>query len=291
MSYPCWRIGDLRVTRIVELDASKALQEILAAADRESILRAEWLSPDYVDANGQLTGVVQSFLIEGPDGATIIDTCVGNGKPRSGPPWDCRNGDFLERLSRDLIAPADVTRVVCTHMHFDHVGWNTSVRDGVWHPTFPRARYVMSAHEVAYWRGAPVDEGEDHLAGMRDSVEPLDEAGLLDLVADDEVICDTMRLIPSPGHTPHHVSVLLESRGQRALITGDSIHHPCQIAYPEWSTISDYDPVQARRTRRELFERFADSGTAVIGTHFSEPAIGVLRADDGAYYLSPFSPP
>jgi glyoxylase-like metal-dependent hydrolase (beta-lactamase superfamily II) len=288
MSYPVWRVGDLRITRIVEMDASAALQEIITEASPEAISRAPWLRPNYVDAAGRLTGVVQSFLIEGPGEATIVDTCVGNGKPRGGPPWDQRNTDFLARLAQDLIDPTEVRRVVATHLHFDHIGWNTVLLDGVWQPTFPHARYVMSEREFQYWQDNPAAESSDHLAGMQDSVQPIANAGLLDLVADDQILSDTMRLVSSPGHTPHHVSVLLESQGQRALITGDCMHHPCQIANPSWSTISDFDPEQAHRTRLELLRRFADSGTFIIGTHFSEPAIGVLRSNADEYSLTPY---
>jgi glyoxylase-like metal-dependent hydrolase (beta-lactamase superfamily II) len=287
VSYPFWRIGDLRVTRIVEMDASPALQEILVDADPEPLARAQWLSPNYLDDAGRLTGVIQSFVVEGPDGVTIVDTCVGNGKHRSGPPWDHVASDFLSRLARDLVDPADVRRVVCTHLHFDHVGWNTRLQDGVWVPTFPNARYLLCKQEFRYWHDNAANESEDHRASVLDSIEPIAGAGLLDLVTDEQIISATMRLVPSPGHTPHHVSVLLESRGERALVTGDAFHHPCQIAYPDWSTISDFDPAQARRSRLELLQRFAGTGTALIGTHFSEPAIGILQGGPGDYFLSP----
>jgi glyoxylase-like metal-dependent hydrolase (beta-lactamase superfamily II) len=288
VSYPGWQIGDLRVARIVEMDGSPALQEIFVDAEPQALARAGWLSPNYLDAAGRLTGVIQSFVIEGPDGVTVVDTCVGNGKHRSEPPWDHVASDFLTRLARDLVDPADVRRVVCTHLHFDHVGWNTRLQDGVWVPTFPNARYLLCEKEFGYWHGNPAKESEDHRAGVLDSIQPIADAGLLDLVTDEQIISDTMRLVPSPGHTPHHVSVLLESRGERALITGDAFHHPCQIAYPAWSTISDFDPAQARQSRMDLLQRFAGTGAALIGTHFSEPAIGRLETAAGEYFLTPF---
>jgi glyoxylase-like metal-dependent hydrolase (beta-lactamase superfamily II) len=289
VSYPVWQIGDLRITRIIEMDASPALNEIVVDADPQALARAAWLTPNYVDAAGRLTGVIQTFVIEGPDGVTLIDTCVGNGKHRSGPAWDRLAGDFLSRLARDLVDPADVRRVICTHLHFDHVGWNTRLQHGVWVPTFPNARYLLCDKEFRYWHACPANESDDHRAGMLDSIRPIADAGLLDLVADEHLITDTMRLVPSPGHTPHHVSVLLESRGERALVTGDAFHHPCQIAYPGWSTISDFDQVQAHQSRRELLQRFAGTGTAFIGTHFSEPAIGMLQIKAGEYFLAPVS--
>jgi glyoxylase-like metal-dependent hydrolase (beta-lactamase superfamily II) len=172
-------------------------------------------------------------------------------------------------------------------LHFDHVGWHTVLIDGKWQPTFPAARYVMSAEEFRYWNRKPEKEIADQHAGFADSVRPVYDAGLVDLVADDHVVTDGVRLIPSPGHTPHHVSVLIESRGESALITGDVMHHPCQIAYPDWGAVSDFDPDQARESRAALLWRYADSGTLIIGTHFSDPVAGRVRREGSAYRLMP----
>ena len=180
-----------------------------------------------------------------------------------------------------------VGHVICTHLHFDHVGWNTHLVDGVWQPTFPNARYIVPEGEFRYWQSRPTSEDGDHHAGFADSVTPVAEAGLLHLVSDDQIVTDAVRLVPSPGHTPHHVSVLLESKGQTALITGDAMHHPCQITYPTWSTISDFNPQQAQASRIALFERFVGSDTLIIGSHFTDPGIGLLRHSTAGYYLSP----
>jgi glyoxylase-like metal-dependent hydrolase (beta-lactamase superfamily II) len=177
--------------------------------------------------------------------------------------------------------------VICTHLHFDHVGWNTRRVDGVWRPTFPHARYTACEAEFRYWQSGPAREADDQRAGFADSVAPLEAAGLLRLVPDDAVVTAGLRLVPSPGHTPRHVSVLLESNGESALITGDAMHHPAQIAYPDWGTTSDFDAGQARASRHALLERFADSDTLIIGSHFTAPGGGLLRRGAAGYYLAP----
>jgi glyoxylase-like metal-dependent hydrolase (beta-lactamase superfamily II) len=280
-----WQIGDIWITPIVEMDASGAIQEIIADARPADIARAPWLTRDHLDDSGHLNGVIQCLLIEVEDTFILVDTCVGNGKQRQGPTWNDLHTDFLDRLCRVLPSPDDVSRVVSTHLHFDHVGWNTHAVDGVWEPTFVNARYLVSDGEFRYWQSRSASAAGDHRAGFDDSIVPVAEAGLLHLVGDDAVVTDGIRLVPSPGHTPHHVSVLLESRGHSALITGDAIHHPCQIAYPDWSTISDFDQHQARVSRKALLDRCAGSGTLLIGSHFAAPAIGRVRKNSAGYAL------
>jgi glyoxylase-like metal-dependent hydrolase (beta-lactamase superfamily II) len=144
---------------------------------------------------------------------------------------------------------------------------------------------VISAEEFRYWQSVPRNQIADQHAGFADSVLPVYEAGLVDLVADDHVVTDGMRLIPTPGHTSHHVSVIIESRGQSAVITGDVMHHPCQIAYPDWGA-SDFDASQAQASRLRLIERFADSDSLIIGTHFADPVAGRIRRDGTTFRLT-----
>ena len=145
---------------------------------------------------------------------------------------------------------------------------------------------MISAGEFRYWQSAPEHQIADQHAGFSDSVLPVYEAGLVDLVADDHVVTDGVRLVPSPGHTPHHVSVMIESRGQSALIAGDVMHHPCQIAYPDWGA-SDFDGSQAQASRSHLIERFADSDTLIIGSHFADPVVGRIRSEGATFRLVP----
>jgi glyoxylase-like metal-dependent hydrolase (beta-lactamase superfamily II) len=171
---------------------------------------------------------------------------------------------------------------MCTHLHVDHVGWNTMLVDGKWVPTFENARYLYGETEFEHWRG----EGEgDYGPLLADSIMPVFDAGLVDLVQQDQQICPEIRLVPTPGHTPGHVSVMIESKGESALITGDFLHHPCQFAHPEWSSSPDVDRPQAIATRRAIYEKLAGSPTLVIGTHFATPTAGHLVKDGDTYRL------
>jgi glyoxylase-like metal-dependent hydrolase (beta-lactamase superfamily II) len=159
------------------------------------------------------------------------------------------------------------------------VGWNTVLVGGKWVPTFPRARYLMGRVEFEYWRSQQADR--EHRAVFADSVVPVWQAGLADLVDTDHRVTDEVSLVPTLGHTPGHVSVRIVSKGEEALITGDFLHHPCQMAHPEWLSSADYDADEARRTRRDIFARLAGTPTLVIGTHFAGPTAGrVVRAGD-----------
>jgi len=283
-----WQVGDATVFGVPELDATPALQGLIPKFDRADVSRTGWLIPDFVDEAGRLHGLVQVFLIFINGQMIIIDPGVGNGKQRSAVPgWDNLQTDFLDRLHDAGGNPHAINYVVNTHLHFDHVGWHTQLVDGEWRPTFTSARYVMSAEEFRYWQSRPEKEITDQHAGFSDSVLPVYEAGLVDLVTDDHVVTDGVRLLPSPGHTPHHVSVMIESRGESALITGDVAHHPCQIAYPDWASASDFDADQAEASRRSLIERFAESGTLIIGSHYADPVAGWIRREGSAFRLAP----
>ena len=282
-----WQVGDTTVFRIAEVDASSALDGLIREFDRADISRADWLTPFFVDNAGRLKGVIQAFLIMAGGKTILVDSGVGNGKKRLAvPALSNLHTNFLDQLHRTGVSPDRIDYVVNTHLHFDHVGWHTVLIDGAWQATFPAARYVMSAGEFRYWQTKPRNQIADQHAGFADSVLPVDKAGLVDRVADDHVVTDGVRLIPSPGHTPHHVSVLIESGRESALITGDVMHHPCQMAYPGWGAVSDFDPDQAHASRAALLERYADSDTLIIGTHFPDPVAGRIRREGAAYRLT-----
>lgn len=279
-----WKIGDIKITKVVEIEATGGSRFILPDATKEEVKPISWLTPHFADEEGRLKMSIHALLVEAPDFRMIVDTCLGNDKEgRSIPNWNNLQGTFLEDLKREGWDPEAVDLVMCTHLHTDHVGWNTMLVDGAWVPTFPNARYLMAKPEYAHWDANETD-GQQAVV-FADSVKPVFDAGLVDLVEVDHIISDEIRLIPSHGHTPGHVSVLIESKGETALITGDFVHHPCQLARPDWGSAADVDKVMARKTRDEMCARFQDTPTLIIGTHFSGPSAGHLKADGNVWRL------
>jgi glyoxylase-like metal-dependent hydrolase (beta-lactamase superfamily II) len=226
---------------------------------------------------------IHALIIQTPTRRILVDTCLGNDKPRDIPGWSHRQGPFLKDLSDAGLDRASIDTVVCTHLHVDHVGWNTMLVDGQWVPTFPNARYLLGQAEFEYWRAE--HHGPAQRTLFADSVQPVFDAGLVDLVATDHQLCPEVQLVPTLGHTPGHVSVAIQSRGEQALITGDFIHHPCQLARPDWAAAPDFDQAASTRTRREVFGRLAGQPTLVIGTHFAGPTAGRIVRDGDAYRL------
>lgn len=279
------QVGNLKVSLIFELDAGGVISSIIPDATPENIKAIPWLYPNYADENGKLKANVQSFVIETNGKNTLIDTCVGDGRKRPElPAWSNLHTDYLKNLTDAGFKPEDIDMVICTHLHFDHVGWNAHLVDGQWKPTFPNARYVFVEDEFNYWMARPEREIVDDHNGIDESVRPVADAGLVDLVKADAKITDEISLIPSPGHTPYHASVLLESGDQTAVITGDTFHHPCQIAHPEWMSF-DTLPDKALASRKMLLERFGGTEALFIGSHFALPAVGRLIQDVSGYRL------
>jgi glyoxylase-like metal-dependent hydrolase (beta-lactamase superfamily II) len=279
-----WTIGEVTVTKIVELEMTGGSRFLLPQATPEAVLPIKWLQPHFADENGRLRMSIHSFIVETPDRRIVVDTCLGNDKQgRRIPHWNDRDGPFLADLATAGFPPESIDTVLCTHLHVDHVGWNTRLVDGKWTPTFPRARYLMGRTEYDHWR--TVKDRPDMANILADSVTPIIEAGLATMVETNERICDEITLIPTLGHTPGHVSVMIQSQGEQALITGDFMHHPCQIAHPEWSTLADSNPDQGIETRRRMFQRLAGTPVLIIGTHFAGTTAGKLVTDGDSYRL------
>jgi glyoxylase-like metal-dependent hydrolase (beta-lactamase superfamily II) len=278
-----WRIGDVTVTKIVELEATGGTRFILPQATRDAARAIGWMYPHFMDQEGRLKMSIHALIVEAPGRRILVDTCLGNDKPRDIPGWSNRQGPFLEDLAAAGFPRESIDTVVCTHLHVDHVGWNTMRAGDRWVATFPNARYLMGRAEFDYWRVQ--QENAQARVVYADSVQPIFDAGLVDLVETNHKICDEVSLTPTLGHTPGHVSVRIVSRGEEALITGDFIHHPCQLAHPEWASSSDYDQAHSTRTRRDVFGALAGKPTLVIGTHFAGPTAGRVVRDGDAYRL------
>ncbi|HEX4197048.1 MAG TPA: MBL fold metallo-hydrolase [Caulobacteraceae bacterium] len=277
-----WTIGDAKVTRIVEIPLIVPGPGLLASATRDAVKTIPWLSPHFIDDEGRLIMSIHALVVETPTKRIVVDTCIGNDKPRQIEAWSHLQTSFLKDFEAAGFSRDSIDVVLCTHLHVDHVGWNTMLVDGRWEPTFPNARYLMGRAEFEFWKGAP-DSPVGAAAIFADSVQPVWDAGLIDLVASDHRVCPEVSLVPTPGHTIDHVSVRIASKGEEAVITGDFVHHPCQFAHPDWDTRVDYDGQQSSRTRERMFDAFARDGTLVIGTHFPAPTAGRVVRDAEAY--------
>ncbi|MEV0087944.1 MBL fold metallo-hydrolase [Saccharopolyspora sp. NPDC050642] len=284
-----WTVGGTTVHRIDEVLLPPATGPwLLPDATPDVVARQDWLRPDFADREGVLRLDSHSFALVVGGLRVLVDTGIGNGKTRANPAWHDLRTDYPERLVGAGFAPDSVDLVVLTHLHTDHVGWNTRDERGEWVPTFPRARYVVSRAERGFWAGYDMDEPRRQM--FRDSVHPVEDAGLLDLVdvpAEGAEIAPGLRLLPTPGHTPGHVAVRLSSGGETALITGDCVHHPVQLAEPDIGSCVDIDPEQAGATRRSVLASLADTGTLLLGTHFPPPTAGRVITDGDAYRLVP----
>jgi len=283
----CWQVGRVKITRIVEMDLPVPATMFLPQATPEELRKLPWLYPHFVsDDDSILKMSVHALLVEASGLKLVVDTCVGNDRPRGITGDQPLSTPFLEHLGEAGWSRNGVDAVICTHLHVDHVGWNTMLENGKWVPTFPKARYLIGRREYEYW--LTHDDAEQQTM-LGDSVKPIFDAGLAELVETDHVISPEIRLTPSIGHTPGHVSVLIESEGERAAITGDIAHHPVQIAHPDWPLggPGEFDAKAAARTRSRLFTEWADQQIGqpilVIGTHFPAPTAGHVLRDGAAF--------
>ena len=244
-----------------------------------------WMEPWALDpASGKLVLTIQAFLVRTRHHTILIDTCVGDHKPRPQRPfWHMQKlNTFLPGLAAAGLAPEDVDYVMCTHLHWDHVGWNTQLRDGRWVPTFPNAKYIFAELEWKSFEALHRREPQPHFV---DSILPVMEAGQVQLVSGDFALDDEVWLEPTPGHTPGHVCVHVASQGAQAIITGDCIHSPVQCAEPGWIMRADLDPALASATRWRFLERYCDSGVTVCATHFPEPSVGRIIQREDAFWF------
>lgn len=274
------KIGDIEVWRILDIHAPFLTpEELFPNAGADVATRIETLAPGSIDApSGKLILPVQGFLLKTPSGVILVDACVGNNKTSpNDPDWHQRTDTrFMASLLAAGITPDDVDFVLCTHLHIDHIGWNTKLADGRWVPTFPNAKYLLpEADNEAFSKRGSVS--------YQESVLPVIAAGQAEMVTDGHKLGDQITLIPTPGHTPGHVSVRLTSNGAEAIITGDALHTSAQCAHPDWHFKYDGDVDQAVSSRRSLLEDASEKGCKVIGSHFILPSTGRISADKDAF--------
>ena len=274
------RLGALEVLRVEEMIWPVPITFLfpqLSEADVQP--HAAWLQPRFFDAQWRMVLSMHAFVVRTPHHTVLVDACVGNDKERAYPEWNRLRTDFLGRLRAVGVAPEQVDYVFCTHFHGDHVGWNTRLDNGRWVPTFPNARYLFHKPEFEHWMALP---DAKRPPPVRDSVVPIVEAGQYQVVSGDFALDDAFYLEPTPGHTPGHCSVHLASQGLEAVVTGDMIHSPAQIAEPQWPTRACSDPAQAVATRTAFLQRYADTAVQVLGTHFAPPTTcRIVSRSDG----------
>lgn len=293
-----WSIGPVTVTRIEEMlgHGSFPPEQYFVGFEREVLERhLGWLVPNhYVPEKNAIITSVHAWLIRTPHHTILLDCCAGNHKERTHwPRFHHLDTPFLERLEAAGARAQDIDIVLCTHLHADHVGWNTVLRDGRWVPTFPNARYLFSRKENDFWdpRGnvAGADDPGRRIV-YRDSVLPVVEAGQAELVDGAHAIDDMLLVEPAPGHTPGHVLLKLDAgrkaAGGRGVFCGDVIHHPIQLYAPHWNSQFCELPEEARATRRRVLEHCAETGALLFPTHFGAPHVAAIASRARAFSAS-----
>jgi glyoxylase-like metal-dependent hydrolase (beta-lactamase superfamily II) len=273
-----FEVGDLTIHRVIEEETTflPAL-ELLPALTPELLAenRAWMRKAGAIDASDVLILCFQSYVVKTPHHTILVDSCLGNDKPRPRPQWNMKTGDtYLRALAASGFSVGDIDFVMCTHLHTDHVGWNTRLEGDRWVPTFPNARYVFAETEFAYWNE---QHAKTPVPPFGDSVLPIVEANKADIVRNDFVIGDHVRILPTPGHTPGHVAFTFGRGRDDAVISGDLMHSPLQTRYPGMSVKFDVDQAAAATTRRSFLERYCDTDTLCCTAHFPSPSTGRIR--------------
>jgi glyoxylase-like metal-dependent hydrolase (beta-lactamase superfamily II) len=276
------RIGATTVTRVEERAGPGFAPDMLLPDWDPAVLQehGDWLVPNYYDvASGKMMSSIHSWVIRTRHHTILIDTCVGNHKPRPNfERFNMLDTPYLDRLQAAGVTPEQVDYVMCTHLHVDHVGWNTRLVDGRWVPTFPNATYVFSQVERDYWDpGKNKDLPDTAAAIFADSIAPVIDSGQVMTTGMTDTLGDNLLIEPAPGHAPGHVVFRLQDGGDEGVFIGDVMHHPIQVYRPEWSSRFCTDPREAERSRRRVLEQCAECNARVFPAHFGAPHLGWVR--------------
>lgn len=277
-----WNIGDIELTRVLEFEGPFEDPMILHPGCTSDIIDShrDWLEPQILDPiTGRLFFTFHSTVIRAANKLILIDTCSGNHKERPHKKrYHQNNWPYLENLWKAGFHPDQIDFVLCTHLHADHVGWNTQLIDGKWVPTFPNAKYVFARRELEHWEQENLRAEYSTDEFYEDSILPVIQSGQAMLVGMDYKFNDNVWIESTPGHTPGHVIVRVESNGQSAVLSGDIMHTALQIAEPQLNSCFCVDPNQARTTRRKFLDTYADTSTIVIPGHFPTPTGGLIKS-------------
>ena len=285
--------GDISVAKV--LDSTDHFKAAIAFPDvdlNHFRQHHDWIRPFYDFENESIIISTHSYVVKTPEFTAIVDTCIGNDKNRigSGPifkanegvlsGWNNRNSPYLDNLIQSGIDPREVDYVLCTHMHADHVGWNTKLQDGRWVPTFPNAQYLFSQTELEGMQkqtGNPFDEYIRLV--YEDSVLPVIQSGQSIIIDSDFDLGKGITILPTPGHSPGHFCIELRAKNSRGILTGDVLHNPIQVCYPHWTTMFCEDKEKANETRIKLVDYLTDSDIVVLAAHFAGTTAGKIVAD------------
>ena len=280
--------GPFDIVRVVEMEGAFRAPEFLFPEATEEAVRASKVATDPRFYNAETHKLVMSFhtlVIKTRRHNILVDTCIGNDKERPELlDWHQRTGPFLADLAAAGVPAESIDFVLCTHLHADHVGWNTKLFDGRWVPTFPNAKYLMARTEVEHWN--EVRKTSDKPANHRswdDSVQPILDAGQALVIDSDYEIEHGIHLIPAPGHTPGNVILHVSDGKESAYLIGDTIHHPLQIEHPDWSSSFCSDPNLSRVTRKEFLNTVAETASLVMPAHFGTPTAVRSTGDSTGY--------
>ena len=281
------RIGDMSLARVEEMIVPlvEAQSMFSGFTDEHEARHRDWLAPKYFDPQSRrLLMSIHTWVLRTRHHTILVDTCFGNHRNRPG----FRDGHQLDKPWLENLAVAGVKReevdfVLCTHLHIDHVGWNTIEENGRYVPTFPNARYLFSRRDFDFYdaenRANPKRPAQH--GAFNDAVLPVVEAGRADLIDGEHAIDDNLVIRPAPGHTPGSITMEATSNGERGLFTGDILHHPLQVYHPDWNSRFCVDPEMAARSRRNVLEHCAEHRALMMPAHFAHPHCGyVHRAGD-----------
>lgn len=274
------------VDQVVQVPASDLIPDFDPVLVKE---HQPLLSSGFMEAGTSLLNLsFRSWVVKTPRHTVLVDSCIGNDKDRpSMPPFHRLSSDYLQQLGRIGLTPEDIDIVCCTHLHADHCGWNTRLLNGRWVPTFPKARYIFSRKELDYWTAQIPGSMGPHEGVYQDSVLPVLEAGLAEVIDGQWDINENLKIRPAPGHTAGHYAVQLTDGSSGAMFCGDVVHHPVQIFVPEWNSGFCKLPDLARQTRLALLEKVASDGSLLFPAHFAESGFGKVEHRDKNFSFSP----
>ena len=278
--------GPFEIHRIVEFEGPfREPEHLIPSAVSEALQSTRtYADPRYFNqAENKLIMAFHGILVRTPRALILVDACLGNDKHRPFvPEWHMRSGPFIEDMASVGVSVEQIDYVLCTHLHADHVGWNTQLIDGRWVPTFPNATYLFGREECEFWQ----DDEEANHRSWEDSVQPVFEAKQGKIVDSNHEIEPGVSLVPAFGHSPGHIMLKLDDGKTTAYVIGDVIHHPVQVEHPAWSSQFCWDADKASAMRTNILEQVADTDQWLIPAHFPTPTAVRVTSDKDGFWLA-----